>query len=168
MVNKREAENTVMSDKEIQEAIDGTPVVYMPPPLSRQTDIRETQAAEVRSITVSQAIKTWPLAFKSGKEECAKTHFKPDWKLTSEEIRRVGEEHFKAGQEAERERVKLYALQAIADEVEYPSNMPDELWQELNGNRDNVQKAMRSTVRLTKNAITERFLQALKEGSDER
>ena len=61
------------------------------------------------------------------------------------------------------ERMKILTLQAIADEPEYPSDMPDELWQELKGNQPNVIKAMRSTVLLTKNGITGRFLQALKE-----
>lgn len=60
--------------------------------------------------------------------------------------------------------VKLITLKAIADEDEFPSDMPDELWKELDGNRENVNKAMRSAVRLTKNGITERFLKALKPG----
>ncbi len=64
----------------------------------------------------------------------------------------------------ERERIKLYALQAIADEPEYPGDMPDELWKELNDNRINVLNAMRGTVRLTKDGITERFLLTLKGG----
>lgn len=59
------------------------------------------------------------------------------------------------------EQLRILILQAITDEPEYPSNMPDELWEELNNNRDNVTRAMRSTVRLTKNGITERFLKAL-------
>ena len=67
-------------------------------------------------------------------------------------------EHDEVGRE-----IKLLVLQAITDEPEYPSEMPDELWQKLKGNRVNASKAMRSTVRLTKNGITERFLQALKE-----
>jgi len=62
------------------------------------------------------------------------------------------------------EGIKRVVLQSIANEPEYPSDMPDELWRELDGNRINVSKAMQSTVRLTKNGITERFLQALKEG----
>lgn len=60
------------------------------------------------------------------------------------------------------ERVKRIALESIAAEHEYPQDMPDELWVELNGNRLNTTKAMRSTVRLTKNGITDRFLEALK------
>jgi hypothetical protein len=66
----------------------------------------------------------------------------------------------------ERERIKILALQSIADELEYPSEMPDELWEELDGNRDNVQKALQSAVRLTKNGITDRFLSALRDGKD--
>ena len=60
------------------------------------------------------------------------------------------------------ERVKRIVLESIAAEPEYPHDMPDELWVELDGNRENVTKAMRSTVRLTKNGITDRFLEALK------
>jgi len=62
----------------------------------------------------------------------------------------------------ERERIKRMALQSIADEPEFPSKMPDEVWQELDGNRGNVEKAMKGAVRLTKNGITKRFLEALK------
>ena len=61
----------------------------------------------------------------------------------------------------EGERIIMCALQAITDEPEYPDGMPDELWQELDGNRDNVEKAMRSLVRLTKKGITNRFINAL-------
>ncbi len=56
------------------------------------------------------------------------------------------------------DKVKICALRAIADEPEYPSEMPDELWKALNGDRDATVEALRSTVRLTKNGITERFL----------
>lgn len=63
--------------------------------------------------------------------------------------------------------VKILALQAIADEPEFPSDMPDELWEELNGNRINTQRAMQNGVRLTKSGITERFLQALLKEADE-
>jgi len=59
------------------------------------------------------------------------------------------------------EEIKILALEAIADEPEYPGDLPDELWRELDGNRDNVSLAMRSTVRLTKNGITGRFLASL-------
>ena len=58
--------------------------------------------------------------------------------------------------------VRELALQSIADEPEYPTDMPDELWNELNGNRENTDSAMKSTVRLTKNGITERLLARLK------
>lgn len=82
----------------------------------------------------------------------------------------VGFEHFLSSNlglmqkmvEEAKKQVKICILQAIADEPEYPSNMPDELWDELDGNRDKTEKAMQSTVRLTKNGITDRFLQALK------
>ena len=60
------------------------------------------------------------------------------------------------------EGIKQLILQAIVDEPEYPGDMPNELWEELDGNRTNVLKTMRSTVRLTKNGIADRFLQALK------
>ena len=62
----------------------------------------------------------------------------------------------------ERERMKLCILQAIADEPEFPDSMPDKLWKELDANRNNIEKAMQGTVRLTKNGITERFLKSLK------
>jgi len=61
------------------------------------------------------------------------------------------------------EGIKRVVLRSIADEPEYPSDMPDELWRELDGNRINVSRAMQSTVRLTKDGITERLLQSLKE-----
>ena len=67
------------------------------------------------------------------------------------------------------QKVREIFLRAIADEPEFPGDMPDELWKELDGNRENVTTAMQSTVRLTKNGITDRFLQALKdrkEGED--
>ncbi len=60
------------------------------------------------------------------------------------------------------ERIKRIALQAITDENEFPGDMPDKLWEKLGGNRDNVTKVMRNTTRLTKNGITDRFIQALK------
>jgi len=60
------------------------------------------------------------------------------------------------------ERAKRIMLESIAGEPEYPSDMPDELWAELDGNRENVSQAMRNTVRLTKNNIVDRFLEALK------
>ena len=58
--------------------------------------------------------------------------------------------------------IRLLILQGIVDEPEFPSDMPDELWEKLDGNRNNVVRVMRNTVRLTKNGITERFTQALK------
>ena len=65
------------------------------------------------------------------------------------------------------EGLKMLALQAIADEPEFPSSMPDELWQELGGNREQTERAMRNTVRLTKNIITDRFLQSLQSQLEE-
>ncbi len=62
----------------------------------------------------------------------------------------------------ERERIKTIALRAISDEPELPSDMPDEAWEMLKDNRDNVEEALRSAVRLTKSGITDRFEQALK------
>ena len=64
----------------------------------------------------------------------------------------------------ERERIEYIAIQAIADEPEFPSNMPDELWKEIHGNREITERVMKNTVRVTKRDITNRFLQALKEG----
>jgi len=69
------------------------------------------------------------------------------------------DEGFKAGI---REVVES-CLQAITDEPEFPSEMPDELWNKLNGNRENTTLAMRNSVRLTKEGITKRLQAFLKE-----
>ncbi len=36
-------------------------------------------------------------AHKAGKEECAKTHFKPDWKIKAKDLKEGMEESYKAG-----------------------------------------------------------------------
>ena len=46
--------------------------------------------------------------------------------------------------------------QAIADEPEYPGDMPDEMWDELRNNRDTMIEALRLTAKLTKEGITAR------------
>ena len=66
---------------------------------------------------------------------------------------------------AQKQEAVKKALKAIADEDEFPSDMPDELCNELNGNRPNTEKAMRNTVRLTKENITKRFIESLKGGT---
>ena len=59
--------------------------------------------------------------------------------------------------------IKKLVLQAIADEPEFPGDMPDELWKEINGDRGITQRVMQNTVRITKRDITDRFQQSLKE-----
>ena len=63
-------------------------------------------------------------------------------------------EEYKAGMR----RMLALALESIIDEPEFPGDMPPELWDMLNGNRDNTIRVMRSTVKLTKNGITDRLL----------
>ena len=69
------------------------------------------------------------------------------------------------GQERQkgRQEVVELALQAIKDELEFPSDMPDELWAELNGNRQNTILSMRNSVRLTKKGIIKRLKAQLRE-----
>ena len=69
------------------------------------------------------------------------------------------EEIFKAG----RKEVVELALQAIKDEPELPGNMPDELWNEIEGDREVTQRVMQNTVRITKQCIKERIEAQLKE-----
>ena len=71
----------------------------------------------------------------------------------------------KAQHEQTKKAVKILALQAIADEEEFPSDMPDELWREIDGNREMTTRAMRGAARLTKKGITKRFKKRLKGGS---
>ncbi len=59
--------------------------------------------------------------------------------------------------------VKILTLQAIADEPEYPGDMPDEMWEEIIGTREVATETLRITVRLTKDGITDRFLEAINE-----
>jgi len=48
-------------------------------------------------------------------------------------------------------------LQAIDDEEEFPGDMPDEMWEALNGcDRQTLTEALRLTVKLTKQGIRER------------
>ena len=63
----------------------------------------------------------------------------------------------------ERERVRIIALKAIADEPELPGDIPDELWQLLNNRKDRTDIALKEAVLLTKKGITDRFLEALKQ-----
>ncbi len=58
---------------------------------------------------------------------------------------------------------KIAILEAIVDEPEFPDEMPEEMWQQINGNKELATIAMRNTVRLTKNGITERLLPKLKD-----
>ncbi len=57
----------------------------------------------------------------------------------------------------ERERIFALALQSIADEPEFPDDMPNELWEEIKGDREIAQRIMQNTVRITKREITDRF-----------
>ena len=63
--------------------------------------------------------------------------------------------------------VKVLILQAIADEPDFPGEMPDELWEEIKDNREVATETLRITVRLTKNGITDRFLEALNQSGEE-
>ena len=53
---------------------------------------------------------------------------------------------------------KRLVLISITEEPELPGDMPDGMWDDINGNRDVTNHAMQNVVRLTKNGITERFL----------
>ena len=44
-------------------------------------------------------------SFEAGKAECAKTHFKPDWKLKAQDIKDATEEGYKAGKQEGRKEV---------------------------------------------------------------
>lgn len=64
-----------------------------------------------------------------------------------------------------REAVGL-CLNAIAAEPEFPGDMPDEVWNEVNGDRGKTDLALKGSVRLTKKGIIERLqaqLQKIKE-----
>jgi hypothetical protein len=52
-------------------------------------------------------------------------------------------------------------LKAIDDEPEYPGDMPDYIWNVLNGDKDATLKTLRLTVSLTKKAIRNRILKQL-------
>jgi len=47
----------LITPEEIQKAIDDTPVVNMPPPISRMVDTEATQSAQLRAIDKAQATK---------------------------------------------------------------------------------------------------------------
>jgi len=51
------------------------------------------------------------------------------------------------------QKVVDFAFKSIDDEPEFPSDMPDELWIEINGSREITTIAMRNSVRLTKENI---------------
>lgn len=53
-------------------------------------------------------------------------------------------------------------LDAIKTEPEFPGDMPDELWDKMNGDRENCTKVMQNSVRLTKQGIIERLQAQLK------
>ncbi len=71
---------------------------------------------------------------------------------------------FKAGEGKGRREVVELALQAIKDEPEFPSDMPDELWEKIGGDREITQRVMQNTVRITKQCIKERLVAKLKNG----
>ena len=54
----------------------------------------------------------------------------------------------------------LAALKAVSDEPEYPGHMPDGMWQAIGEHKDVAEKAMRITVRLTKEGIRKRIEEA--------
>ncbi len=68
-----------------------------------------------------------------------------------------------AQRDADMKWFKIITLQAIADEPEFPGEMPDELWEKMKGDKDITVRVMRNTVLLTKNGITERFLALLRD-----
>ena len=55
-------------------------------------------------------------------------------------------------------------LEAIKDEPEFPGDMPDELWDEMNGNREICTRVMQNSVRLTKQNIIKRIEDGLAKG----
>ncbi len=63
--------------------------------------------------------------------------------------------------------IKRELEKAIADEPEFPSEMPDEMFEAIKeavrdrGDRSVITDIMRNTVRITKRGIAERFLIAL-------
>lgn len=65
-------------EAELQEAINKLPVI-------QKAHIYEPKIEDVAEI-----------CFKAGKEECAKTHFKPDWKIKAKDIKDATEESRKA------------------------------------------------------------------------
>jgi hypothetical protein len=70
----------------------------------------------------------------------------------SEDLQRI----FSACAEAtrlERER----CLQAVEDEPDMPGKMPDAVWDRIRGDRDAIEVAIRSVVKLTKLGIWERI-----------
>lgn len=69
---------------------------------------------------------------------------------------------YEAGEKAGRKEVVALALKSISNEPEFEDEMPDGLWALLKNNRDNMQRAMRNSVRLTKEEIIKRFLEQLK------
>ncbi len=67
---------------------------------------------------------------------------------------------------AQADSIKRELEKAIADEPEFPSKMPDEMYEAINeavkdrGDRSTIIDIMRNVVRITKEGITERFLDA--------
>jgi len=76
------------------------------------TSLTDNQQKIVDKLLEKQAEIAWKArdpeiaeAHKAGKEECAKTHFKPDWKIKAKDLKEGMEESYKAGQEEERKRI---------------------------------------------------------------
>ncbi len=82
---------------------------------------------------------------------------------TLEDICKVGEDIFEISFKAGIREAVESTLQAIKDEPEFPSDMPDELWVEMDGNREVTQRVMQNTVGLTKKGIMKRLQAKLKE-----
>ncbi len=78
-------------------------------------------------------------------------------------INQVAKREFDNGKAEGIKTVVDAALQAIIDEPELPGEMPDEMWNELNGDRESTTTSMQYVVRRTKSAITERFESFLQE-----
>ena len=70
---------------------------------------------------------------------------------------------YRQGKPEGRQEVVEDCLKTISDEPEFPDEMPNELWEKMNGNKELTQTVMRNAVRLTKEGITDRLQAKLKE-----
>ena len=61
-----------------------------------------------------------------------------------------------------RKEVVDIAIQVINEEPEFPGDMPDELWNKIDGTRQQLTDIMRNTARLTKDGIKARLQTQLK------